>query len=135
MRRPRMVAEILTVSLVFAALCLPGSSTLARAKPTPPPQQPLAERLMFDSDELIKFELRMPWKILSKDRYGKSTYHAAELSYLDASESLVVLPVASGSDRGDQRCFAVWPREVHVTPSIHEDLHHVSRALRCCKVH
>ena len=128
-----MVAEILTVSLVFAALCLPGSSTLARAKPTPPPQQPLAERLMFDSDELIKFELRMPWKILSKDRYGKSTYHAAELSYLDASESLVVLPVevrTRGKTRRRREICPFPPLKIRFGAEVTDAPFHGQRSLK-----
>jgi hypothetical protein len=48
---------------------------------------------LFDHTELITLELRAPFRSLIKDRYGKSTYNAAELRYRDGEEREVVLPI------------------------------------------
>ncbi|MCZ6709550.1 MAG: hypothetical protein O7B25_04225 [Gammaproteobacteria bacterium] len=54
---------------------------------------PTQGQALFDRSELMVFELTAPFRHLIRDRYGQSTYNAAQLSYRDLDGGEVILPI------------------------------------------
>lgn len=78
-----------TAKVAGAALCMTLCATFGFADTSRPTHgQPL-----FDHSELMVLKLRAPFRHLIKDRHGRSTYNAAELSYLDRDGHEVILPI------------------------------------------
>ena len=92
--RTRTTAELRGLLVACAGICLAAGAAAIQASSADAEASWTAPRgKLFDATDLITLTMRAPFRTLIKDRYGKSTYHAGELSYQDADGREVVLPI------------------------------------------
>jgi hypothetical protein len=104
-----LAAVSFAMSAFFAAFSAPAFSS-ETASATVQALVPVQQQPLFDDTQLLALELKAPFQVLIKDRYGKSTYNSGVLSYRAGEhETRIPIEIRTRGKTRRRKDFCAFP--------------------------